>query len=84
MDFKAAIDWVTENKAIIFKKANRYCHFGPYEPVDYLQMAYEASLVASIRCQDKGLEFRPVFWSVFKTMVRDLSLIHISEPTRPY
>ncbi|MFZ4859763.1 MAG: sigma-70 family RNA polymerase sigma factor [Desulfuromonadaceae bacterium] len=73
MDFKAAIDWVTENKAIIFKKANRYCHFGPYEPVDYLQMAYEASLVASIRCQEKGLEFRPVFWSVFKTMVRDVT-----------
>ena len=73
MDFKAAIEWVTENKAIIFKKANRYCHFGPYEPVDYLQIAYEASFVASNRCQEKGLEFRSVFWSVFKTMVRDVT-----------
>ena len=73
MDFKAAIQWVTDNKALIFKKANRYCHFGPYEPVDYLQMAYEASLIASIRSQEKCIDFRAVFWSVFKTMVRDVT-----------
>jgi RNA polymerase sigma factor (sigma-70 family) len=73
MDFMAATQWVTENKAIIYKKANYYCHFGPYEPVDYLQIAYEASFVASNRCQEKGLEFRSVFWSVFKTMVRDVT-----------
>lgn len=73
MDFKAAIQWVTDNKALIYKKANRYCHFGPYEPVDYLQMAYEASLIASIRSQEKCIDFRPVFWSIFKTMVRDVT-----------
>jgi hypothetical protein len=73
MDFMAATQWVTENKAIIYKKANCYCHFGPYESVDYLQIAYEASFVASNRCQEKGLEFRSVFWSVFKTMVRDVT-----------
>ena len=73
MDYMEATQWVTKNKTIIFKKAYRYCHFGPYEPVDYLQIAYEASFVASNRCQEKGLEFRSVFWSVFKTMVREVT-----------
>ncbi len=73
MDFDAAVKWVTENKALIIKKANHYCQYGPYEPADYIQTAYEASLVAVLRCQAKDLEFKPVFWSVFKTMVREVT-----------
>ncbi|MBV5326756.1 MAG: sigma-70 family RNA polymerase sigma factor [Chlorobium sp.] len=73
MDFDAAVKWVTENKALIIKKAHHYCQYGPYEPVDYIQTAYEASLVAALRCQAKDLEFRPVFWSIFKTMVREVT-----------
>ncbi len=73
MNFDEAVKWVTENKALIIKKAHHYCQYGPYEPVDYIQTAYEASLVAALRCQTKDLEFKPVFWSVFKTMVRDVT-----------
>jgi hypothetical protein len=73
MDFDEAVKWVTENKSLIIKKAHHYCQYGPYEPVDYVQIAYEASLVAVLRCQSNALEFKPVFWSVFKTMVRDVT-----------
>lgn len=73
MDFEAATQWVTENKALIIKKAHNYSLYGPYEPVDYIQTAYEASIVTSLRCQEKDLQFKAVFWSVFKTMVREVT-----------
>lgn len=73
MDFDQAVEWVTNNKKVIEKKAVQYCRYSPYEILDYQQVAYEASLVASLRCQDENLKFEAVFWSVFKTMVRDIT-----------
>ncbi len=73
MDFDQAVEWVTKNKWVIEKKAAQYCRYSPYELIDYQQVAYEASLVASLRCQDVNLKFEAVFWSVFKTMVRDIT-----------
>ena len=73
MDFDQAVVWVTKKKKVIEKKAVQYCRYSPYEPLDYLQVAYEASFVAVLRSQNGNLNFEAAFWSVFKTMVRDMT-----------
>jgi RNA polymerase sigma factor (sigma-70 family) len=73
MDFDQAVVWVMKKKKVIEKKALQYCRYSPYEPLDYLQVAYEASIVAVLRCQTRNLNFEAAFWSVFKTMVRDMT-----------
>lgn len=73
MDFEQAVAWVTKHKKVIVKRALLYCQYSPYEVLDYLQVAYEASLVAALRCQNNNLNFEASFWSVFTTMVRDMT-----------
>jgi len=74
MHFQDAVEWVNDHSGVIKAKAKRYCLFTPYEPIDFMQTAYEAAIISVMRCQkNPNLVFHGVFWKVFYTMVRDMT-----------
>lgn len=66
MDFMTAIEWVRSNARRIWRKAENYRIYSPYDNEDYLQEAYLSALVAVNRSAAKGIGFEPAFWTIFK------------------
>lgn len=69
MDFLRAVEWVKENEAVIKGNISKYRNFSPYEVCDYMQEAFEAAMIASLRCQKKKISFEAAFWKVFRRQV---------------
>ena len=55
MDFLMAVEWVRDNEAVIKGNISRYRNFSPYEECDYMQEAFEAAMIATLRCQKKQI-----------------------------
>src|SRR5690242_10560896 len=69
MDFLMAVEWVRDNEAVIKGNISRYRNFSPYEECDYMQEAFEAAMIATLRCQKKQISFEAAFWKVFRRQV---------------
>ena len=69
MDFSTAVEWVRTNQAIIKGNIAKYRNFSPYEECDYMQEAFEAALVATLRAKEKGISFEAAFWKIFRRQV---------------
>lgn len=69
MDFLMAVEWVQENRECIKLMISQYRKFSPYEESDYIQEAYEAAMVATLRSESKGIPFEAAFWTIFRNQI---------------
>ncbi len=72
MDYLSAVEWVRNNEAIIKGNIVKYRNFSPYEECDYMQEAFAAALIATLRVKAKEISFEAAFWIIFR---RQISLI---------
>jgi RNA polymerase sigma factor (sigma-70 family) len=72
MDFLMAVEWVKNNEAVIKGNIFKYRNFSPYEECDYMQEAFEAAMIATMRFKAKEISFEAAFWKIFR---RQVSLI---------
>ena len=72
MDHFAAVEWVRNNEAVIKGNIVKYRNFSPYEECDYMQEAFEAAMIATLRVKTKDISFEAAFWKIFR---RQISLI---------
>jgi len=73
MNFQDAATWVTNNKSIIKGYIHKYLKFSPYEESDYLREAFEAAMIATVRCQEKGIPFEAAFWVIFRSQINAIT-----------
>ncbi|MBI1919727.1 MAG: sigma-70 family RNA polymerase sigma factor [Geobacter sp.] len=69
MDFLRAVEWVRDHEAVIKGNISRYRNFSPYEECDYMQEAFEAAMIATLRSRNKGIPFEAAFWKIFRRQV---------------
>jgi len=69
MDFLTAVEWVRNNEAVIKGNFVKYRNFSPYEDCDYMQEAFEAAMVATLRIKEKEISFEAAFWKIFRRQV---------------
>jgi len=69
MDFLTAVEWVRSNEAVIKGNIVKYRNFSPYEECDYMQEAFEAAMVATLRVKEKEISFEAAFWKIFRRQV---------------
>lgn len=69
MDFQHAAEWVKHNESIIKGFIAKYRNFSPYEECDFMQEAFVAAMIATLRTQQKGIAFEAAFWVIFKDQV---------------
>lgn len=69
-----AIEWVNIHKGLIFKKSAMYTNFTPYDKIDYLQDAYEASVKAALCCQrNPTIKFEACFYRIWRDLVASVT-----------
>lgn len=64
-----AVEWVRNNEVVIKGNISKYRNFSPYEECDYMQEAFEAAMIATLRCKEKKIPFEAAFWKVFRRQV---------------
>ena len=69
MDYLSAVEWVRDNEAVIKGNISRYRNFSPYEECDYMQEAFEAAMIATLRVKTKEISFEAAFWKIFRRQV---------------
>jgi RNA polymerase sigma factor (sigma-70 family) len=69
MDFQQADVWVKDHEAVIKGYIAKYRKFSPYEECDYMQEAFEAAMIASVRSKKKHIRFEAAFWKVFRSQI---------------
>lgn len=69
MDFLMAVEWVKNNEAVIKGNIVKYRNFSPYEECDYMQEAFEAAMIATLRVKAKEIAFEAAFWKIFRRQV---------------
>jgi RNA polymerase sigma factor (sigma-70 family) len=69
MDFQQAAAWVNSHEKTIKGYIAKYRFFSPYEECDYMQEAFEAAMIASMRSKQKNLCFEATFWKVFRSQI---------------
>jgi RNA polymerase sigma factor (sigma-70 family) len=69
MDFLMAVEWVRNNEAVIKGNIVKYRNFSPYEECDYMQEAFEAAMIATMRAKAKKISFEAAFWTIFRRQV---------------
>lgn len=69
MDFLMAVEWVRNNEAVIKRNIVKYRNFSPYEECDYMQEAFEAAMIATVRAKAKEISFEAAFWTIFRRQV---------------
>lgn len=69
MDFQMAVEWVRSNEAVIKGNIVKYRYFSPYEECDYMQEAFEAAMIATLRVKAKEISFEAAFWKIFRRQV---------------
>jgi len=69
MNFQQAETWVKAHEKAIKGYISKYRIFSPYEECDYMQEAFEAAMIATIRSKQKNLHFEAAFWKVFRSHI---------------
>jgi RNA polymerase sigma factor (sigma-70 family) len=64
-----AVEWVRNNEAVIKGNIVRYRNFSPYEECDFMQEAFEAAMIATMRSKAKEISFEAAFWKIFRRQV---------------
>lgn len=69
MDFHKAAEWVKEHRKSIKSYIAKYSKFSPYEECDFMQDAFEAAMIATVRSKKKNIRFEAAFWTVFRGQI---------------
>ncbi len=73
MDFQNAAQWVTDNETIIKGFIHKYRNFSPYEECDFMQEAFEAAMIATVRSREKEIPFESAFWMIFRNQINEIT-----------
>lgn len=69
MDFHKAAEWVKDHRKAIKGYVAKYRMFSPYEECDFMQEAFEAAMIAAMRCRTKHIRFEAAFWTIFRSQI---------------
>ena len=72
MNFQSAAQWVMNHETIIKGFIHKYRNFSPYEECDFMQEAFEAAMIATMRSQEKDIPFESAFWVIFRNQINEI------------